>query len=151
MSFFNGGGGEVLVYFCQCFEKCHQLSRTVSRFVKLAHWRVIEREHLACSSHLETLLLSPTPRQLRFHFFTSLWEGRNRTRPGRGLLRSGPRRGHNMQLPRAGSKQSRPRPLCRLCCTELLVEHWPFRPHSGKGTLTLQSLWFALVTCGIFM
>lgn len=28
--------------------------------------------------------------------------------------------------------------------TKLLVEHWPCQPHSSKGTLSLQSLWFAL-------
>lgn len=105
--FFFNGGEEVLVYFCQCFEKCHRFSRTVSRFVKLAHWRVIEREHLACSSHLETLLLSPTPRQLRFHFFTSLREGKNRTRAGRDLLRAGPRHEHNVLLLKAGNKWRR--------------------------------------------
>lgn len=72
------------------------------------------------------------PRQLRFYFFTSLWERRSKTRPGRGLLMPSPGMGSW-----AGSKWSSQWPPCLSCCSRLLMGH--FQPQAAREPILMRA------------
>lgn len=126
--------GEVLLYFCQCFEKCHQLSRTVSKFWKMAHWRVIEREHLACSSHLETLLLLPTPDS--WYFTSSQVCEKGGTKPDlEGDCWRLPLAWAHGQLPEQGvSGAASDHPACSAA-----PGYWHFQPQAARDPILMRS------------